>query len=806
MVGAVPMDEIVARCQSCGYEDPAIFSSCPVCHGPSSWWCGPCGSWCASRKCLTCGGLLIVPTEIELGSFPPGTRVPVNFKVRNPGNRSIEVAITSANAALSLLTRRLNLRSGEVGSVVGAVAIGFVPPGPRYYRIRFETQTPVETNLSVEVIRALVCAEFVPSEIVVPGVLPGATVHRSLTLRNTGNVSATALITTTESWLSTQPESISLMPGESCHMKVLARTRKTDFGNLSGQIRVELLEGYSGFAQVHLQLPEPKLEALPVNFGVVTPDLPSYQTVTLKNLGKVRVSCRLAADQYWLAVSPNRVNLPVGGEKEVKLRAVIPKEDAGPKSGSLVALFNGGELLRVPVSILCHVPKPVLGSIRKQTLGSIAADETVVRRFGVSNTGDGHLKCTISANQPWIEILTQEISVAAGKKRRIEYRIDTPALRLGVHQATIHIRSNGGEADVPLSVVVVHPQPKLDFFGDLELGTITAHDTAGGHFSVRNSGVGLLKLRITPEDTRVKVNPSELTLAPGPPTKLAVEVPLDGLTGGNHSYAIHLTGNGGSAYANFHFRLPIEKICAPSEVDLGEQLVEHSAIEAVNLLNTSPDDIQLSIRAEDHWIQPQLDSIAIKSGQIVSIPFRIHLQQGASGPAATSIWIEGRTIRHRIAIHAVARRIELVANPATIDLKKMLPGEERPLVFEVSNRGDMVAEISDLHIPGDLEIWIRRQSIQPGATATLIGRIRMNSYATGKQIGAEVRLDAETVVSLTVQVDQQRRLVSLSTLAGVASLFAGALLWAVENWGIGVVVATLGLVTGFTIWAFGKSK
>jgi hypothetical protein len=136
----------------------------------------------------------------------------------------------------------------------------------------------------------------------------------------------------------------------------------------------------------------------------------------------------------------------------------------------------------------------------------------------------------------------------------------------------------------------------------------------------------------------------------------------------------------------------------------------------------------------------------------------------------------------------------------------MLPGEERPLVFEVSNRGDMVAEISDLHIPGDLEIWIRRQSIQPGATATLIGRIRMNSYATGKQIGADVRLDAETVVPLTVQVDQQRRLGSLSTLTGVASLFAGALLWAVENWGIGVVVATLGLVTGFTIWAFGKSK
>ncbi len=711
MVGAELMDEIVARCQSCGYEDPAIFSTCPVCHGPSSWWCGTCRSWCASRKCPTCGGTLIVPVEIKLGSFPPGTRVPVRFTVRNPGKRPIEVAITSGNAALSLLTRRLNICSGGEGTIVGAVAIGVVPPGPRYYRIKFETPTPVETELSVQVIPALVRAEFVPSEIVVPGVLPGTTVHRSLTLNNTGNISATALITTTESWLSTQPESVALMPGETCQIKVLARTRKTDFGNMSGQIRVEVLEGYSSFAQVRLQLPEPKLEALPVNFGIVTPDLPSYQTVTLKNTGKVRVSCKLAADQYWLAVSPNRVNLPVGGEKEVRLRAVIPKEDAGPKSGSLVASFTGGELLRVPVSIHCHVPRPVLGAIRKQTLGSIAADETVVRRFGVSNTGDGQLKCTISVDQPWIEILTKEISVAGGKKRRIEYRIDTPALRLGVHQATLHIRSNGGEADVPLSVVVVHPQPKLDFFGDLELGTITAHDTASGHFSVRNSGVGLLKLRITPEDRRVKVNPSELTLAPGPPTKLAVMVPLDSLAGGNHSYAIHLTSNGGSACANFHFRLPIEKICAPSEIDLGEQLVERSAIDAVRILNAGPDDIQLLIHGEDHWVNPEVDSIAVKAGQIIAVPFRIQLRQGVSGPITSAIRIEGRTTHHRIAVHAIACRIELVSDPKTIDLKKMVRGEERPVVLQVSNRGDGVAELGDLHIPGDLEVWIRRQSI-----------------------------------------------------------------------------------------------
>jgi hypothetical protein len=745
-----------------------------------------------------------VPSVIKLGSFPPGSLVPVRFTVRNPGKRSIEFAISTADPALSLLTRRLVIRSAGEGTVIGAVAVGSIPLGQRSYSIRFETPTPTETKLIVEVVPSLVRLEFVPTDLVFRTAQPGITIHRNLTLNNTGNVFVRANIAVSESWLSVLPTKVMLAPGESSVVKVTARTRKTDYGVRSGQIRVAPTEGESCVAQVRMQLPEPKLEALPVDFGDVRSDRPAYATVSLRNVGKVRVDCTLATDQPWLAVVPNRVNVPVGGEKVVKLRAAISTEQAGPQTASLMVAFAGGQLLSVPVSALCRVTKPILGSIRRQTLGAAAADVPVVRRFHVSNVGDGPLRCTVETDQPWIEILTREFIVGPGKKRRIEFRIHTPTMAQGKNLATIRIRSNGGEADVPLSVIVVDPKPELDVLGDLDLGTLMTEGVATGHLSVRNSGVGMLDLRAKPDDGRVTVTPGELTLAPGPPTKLAVAVSLDGLSGGDYSYGIQFTGNGGAGCANVRFRLPVEQIDAPDLIDLGNQLVGHPTGGAVRLRNTGPDRVTLAVRAEDLWVQPGVDTIEVQPGELIAIPFSMDLRQGFCGPVMTAIWLKGRTVQHKVVIRARASKIELIAIPHMLILGEMSPGEERAVVLQVANKGDLIAEIRDLHISGDLEVWVRRQTVQPGATVPLVGRVKMNARTVGKQVRAAVRLADETVVRFSAQVVRLRVPLIISGLLAVGGVAGGIALGATGSWALGGIVAVFSLIYGGVILALSK--
>ena len=688
----------------------------------------------------------------------------MQFSVRNPGKRLLRCDVVSDDPALSLLTRHLTLRSREELRIVGVLVVGPGSLGRRSYRIRCETPVPAETRLIVDVVPRIAQVEFVPPELAIRLTHPGMSVQRNLTLNNTGNVAVSSRIAASEPWLGVLPAKVTLAPGESCLLKVAARTRKTDWGERTGQIRISPDEGVSVSAQVRLQLPEPKLEAEGVDFGEIRSDHPSYEAALIRNIGKVRVACTLTADQPWLAVSPHKINLPVGGEKVVKLRAVIPQEQTGLNSSKVQVSCAGHHLLDVPVVAHCRVPQAILGSIRKQTLGAVASDMPVVRRFRVLNAGDGHLNCSIVADRPWIEILTPDLAIAPGKYRRVEYRISAPQMNVGQHAATIAIHTNGGHASVPVSVTVVEPQPMLTVLGDLDLGTLTTGHVATGVLFVRNSGVGLLKLQSHTNNDRVTVSPRELAIAPGPPAKLAVTISLDGLFGGEHSYPLSVTGNGGSGTATVRFRLPIEQVEVPSLLDIGKRLAGRSTQEVLILQNTSPDSVRLSIRTANSWIHSLVDAIEVQPGAMAEIPLQLNLSQSVHGELTGVLWIEGRSLRHQVRIQVNACNIELIVVPKRVDLGHMKPGEERAIVVQVANKGDFPAEINDCHIPGDLEVWLRRQTIQPGSTVPLIGCVKLNSLSVGKQLAASVRLAEVAVLRISARVRRPRfpRLVSAS--------------------------------------------
>jgi hypothetical protein len=110
-----------------------------------------------------------------------------------------------------------------------------------------------------------------------------------------------------------------------------------------------------------------------------------------------------------------------------------------------------------------------------------------------------------------------------------------------------------------------------------------------------------------------------------------------------------------------------------------------------------------------------------------------------------------------------------------------------------------------LHIPGDLEIWIRRQTVQPGATVPLVGRVKINSRAIEKQLAFTVKIAEDTTVQLSARVGRRRNLRILSTLSGVTSLSAGAAFWATESWLVGLLVAVFGMAVAAAIWRFSRN-
>jgi hypothetical protein len=801
------MDELAARCPDCGFRHETEFAPCPVCGRAevSHWWCGLCSEWCPRRVCPGCAGLISAPAEIHLGPAPPGTRVPVKFTVRNAGRKPVEVPV-SADPVVTLAARRIILRPGTEATVLGVVAVGHAPFGRLRCAVRFGTPDPVETNLVVEVVPPVVALAIAPTELALRNVTPGKTAQGHLTLRNTGNVSVSAAVAASQPWLSATPEKVELGPGGLVTLVVWARTRKSEYGTRTAEVRATAPGGVSCEARVRVVLPEPELRAGAVDFGIAHVGRPAYASVSLRNVGKVRVACTLACDQPWLAVAPGKLNLPPGKEKVLKLRALLSAAQSGPVRAGVVVSLAGSPLLLIPVSAVCRVPRPVLGPVRRRSLGAVADDAPVVRRFRVANTGDGRLDCTISAEEPWVEVLTPELRVAPGKKRRVEFRLNTPAMNRGTNVAVLRVRSNGGDADVPVWLTVVAPDPELEVLGDADLGTVSGDQPARGYLGVRNVGVGMLALRAVAEDDRVTLNPSEMRLAPGPPARVGVSVAVAGLAGGPHTFGVRFSSNGGSDRAAVRFRLPLELIDAPSLIDLGDRPAGRPTGGALRVRNTGPHPVTLTVRADDPLLKPSTEQIAVRPGETVAVPFRLDLEAGVFGTVVSAIRLEGRALRHAVAVRAVARKVELVVLPQTFALGDMTAGEERAVTFQVANNGELTAEIHESHARGELEVWVRRLAVKPGETATLFCRVKLNARTIGRRVHAVMALADQASVVFSATVARPLRLRVVAGLAVVVGLTVGGALGATVGWVLGVALMVIGVVAGGVFFALGGGK
>src|SRR5262245_4225994 len=335
------MSGMVARCRSCGFEQTGELADCPVCLGASDWWCSACLAWRTAKSCPACAGLLLVPAQVELGALPPGSRLPVRFVVKNRGKRSVACSVDSLHPALALTTHWLRLEPAEVGEITGTLILGQLLPGPHSYRVRFGVAAPTETELLVEVVAPLARLEFFPRELAFDAA-PGKRTRRDIVVKNTGNVPVVAALAPTTAWLAVLPARLDLEPAGSTTLTMIVKCRKSDYGKQSGALVVDAGGGRSWELPVRVRLPMPEVAADAVDFGDVWSDRTYYQSAVLRNFGKVGAACVLDADQPWLAVTPKRVSLKPDGEVELKLRALIPPELAGPLAANVVVSFAGG--------------------------------------------------------------------------------------------------------------------------------------------------------------------------------------------------------------------------------------------------------------------------------------------------------------------------------------------------------------------------------------------------------------------------------------------------------------------------------
>jgi hypothetical protein len=546
-------------------------------------------------------------------------------------------------------------------------------------------------------------------------------------------------------------------------------------------------------------LPDPELTVEPVAFGELKPGRPAFAEVVVRNTGRVRVDCTAAGADSWIRVLPERINLPPGREKKIRVRAVLTSEQDGPQSSELLFTSAVGVVLRVPVTAIGKVPRPHLRPIRKQRVRD-AAGTTVERKFQLANDGDGRLDCEATADKPWVKLLTPVLHVAPGKKRKIRYVLDLPALPKGEHTATITLSTNAGTVAVPVTVTILDPNPVLEVLPAPDLGMISPELPLSAFVQVRNAGIGLLSVKAETESSRVTVAPTEADVPTGPPVRFHLTIPVDGLPGGEHEVAIRLTSNGGSGRATIRFRLPVEQIDVPSMLDLGDRPMGRLTGAVLRVKNIGPHRVTLRVRGEHQWLRPAVEVVSVNPNEVVSVPFRMDLPPDVRGPVMSTLHLEGRAVRHSVAVRAIARKVSLAVVPGVVNLGDMVPGEERAFTMEVVNTGELIARIPDSHTPGALEVWVRRATVKPGERVTVAGRVRVNSRQIDRAVRTLVPLADELVVECMAKVVAPVMPKVLAGLAASGGLIAGCALTVAVEWWLGLPLAILGVLLGSWIY------
>jgi len=197
------------------------------------------------------------------------------------------------------------------------------------------------------------------------------------------------------------------------------------------------------------------------------------------------------------------------------------------------------------IEISSHISEPIL-SVNPNSLDFGLLKTSL--NLTITNSGAGQLTWDVSETpeQEWISsIYPKNGALSGGSNVTVTVTVDRTGQTAGTYNGTLHVSSNGGSADVCMTMTVPGPpllsvSPKTLDFG---IGSVSLT------FEVSNSGGGSLNWNASenPETSWiVGINPSSGSLSSEEKEVVTVIVDRSGLSDGEYNSAIDVISDGGN--------------------------------------------------------------------------------------------------------------------------------------------------------------------------------------------------------------------------------------------------------------------
>jgi hypothetical protein len=350
-------------------------------------------------------------------------------------------------------------------------------------------------------------------------------------------------------------------------------------GTYNGQILV-FSNGGGALVTVTMTVPDtPPVLATTTNL-VVFQSNDNSESFSIYNAGGGTLNWTITPDQPWVSVDPS------SGVNSRSIHVTVDRTglDDGEYHAVLSIVSNGGN---GSVAVTMHVlENPVLHVMPPSF--SFAGGETV-KPMTILNLGPGTLTWSIATSVSWLSV-----DPAAGSgNATISVTVDRTSLAPGTYNGQIDVTSNGGDAVVPVTMIVPVPTPILGFSPS---SFMFAYDVNDVVLNITNDGTAPLNWNIASDQTWLTANPASGT----DDAAVSVQVDRTSLADGTYNGTLSITSNGGDGTVSVTMHVATVPVLYVTPTTL--VFTPTVTVRTFSIENLGAPTLDWSLSADEPWI------------------------------------------------------------------------------------------------------------------------------------------------------------------------------------------------------------
>jgi hypothetical protein len=547
------------------------------------------------------------PSSIDFGD----TDTQKTLKITNNGGRSLDFKISKQQSWLSLSSSSGSLSSGNSINITLTVNRSGLKSGS--YR---DVASLTSNGGNGDVAITMSVPEPAPSLSFSPSSIDfGETdTQKTFNVSNIGGGTLNLVISKQQSWLGVSPLNLSLSNNEVKTVTLTANRSGMQQG-IYKDVASLTSNGGNGNVTISMTVPEPPPSLLfspsSYDFGIAD----TQNTLKISNSGGKILNWGASKTSAWLSLSSSNGSISSGNSESITLKINRGDLKPGLYRDTISITSNDG---KGEVTVAMTVPEPAPSlSFSPQSINLGVVDTKIV--LTILNIGGSTLKWQASKQQTWLSLSLTSGSLLSEKQDSITLIVDRANLKSGSYKDVIALTSNGGNGEIPITMEVPEPEPRLSFLQkSLDFGTTTSQINLG----LGNSGGKSLEWQASKQQAWLSLSPTNGSILSDQISTITATVDRTNLKPGLYNDVINMISNGGNGEIKVTMIVPEPAPVLsfdPKSVDFGTTETQKSLI----ISNVGGGTLKWQSSKQQSWLSLSSTSGSLASGKSETITLKI---------------------------------------------------------------------------------------------------------------------------------------------------------------------------------------